>query len=1208
MGEPVQLTLSGPAATYQVRDYYGNLIDQGPVTGSVINVHAIFPGWYKVYVCGTQDQGAPYGKILAGTTFCIFRNNSNFPEVPSASQYPPAQYLQDEVMRDITAMGPQRYQIQDASNPDGDIATIQALITIDNLFYLGMDSVRPRPLMIAFPNGTSDLAGVQKVVQTFQGQVEYWEGRNEPNSTTDGASFVTNELIPFYQTVKGVNPNLKVLAPAIVTIGPYGLGWLQAFFGAGGAKYMDALSFHAYNNVNGDPWLVQQSFNGLNTLLAQYGLQNMEVWQTEQGYMAACYGAYEPRLQGRWTMVQMMAFEQYGVPKEHNYLWYDRNISYWAFPMFWENFDGSLNPAAPLMRVWSEELFGATFKQAFDFGQPGNHMYLGSLFSGPAKSVAAFQSWGSTDGQVTLAVSSGSSVNYVSPFGLQYPMPVVNGQVTIPVPELPVYVELAPGQTVSVVQNNWGPDLALENGVTATPSGTWTTTGGANDISKTFNGVLEDWYYYQNEASQPWTDNIPNGFPYSYGLNLPSVQTVDHVVVYAGVPWQTTSTLVDYDLQYDATGQGDWITLQHVSEPLNSFPVYSPEVDCTADSFFSDRNIFQHSFPPVQTQHIRLLINNVTFGGGANQAIVNAGGQTGPQTVAIREVEAYNASAQSGAAGLSAGSLPPLIAAVQIPDNTVYSGPADITIPAGVISTVAAPIVSVQYFANGTLIGEDTASVQHSFTWIDAPAGQYAITVQVTDANGNVTTSAPVNVTVAVPASISGSFVSTGRGLTGEYFQNPDLTGYPLFSRLDENINFSWGANSPDPSVAPNTFSAQWSGEVEPLYSQTYTFTTQSDAAVRLWVNGQELINDWTPHSLSTDSGNIPLRAGSRYSIVVEYSKQDPSATLQLSWSSASQPLQVIPPTQFYPAITITSPASGVQVSASSNLILATDTIGMSNPIKSVEFYGGDLLLGGTTAAPYQLDWIDLPAGNFPLFAVATDAFGNIATSPVNQLTVAPLASGSVAAAATFIRGDLSTAGNWQGVYGGDGYNVVGDDCNYPSYAVVTQSGEGYHPWAESTPDVRGLQKSSVANDRIASCWYSQTSGTGASITVDVNLTDGQPHSMALYAVDWDGFGPRSEAVSILDAGSGQVLASGTLSSFENGQYLVWNVTGHVRLQVTNLLANSDAVISGLFFGPPASGPAAPAGTASFVMADGTTQGNWQGEYGSSGYNVINST
>src|SRR5207248_1594584 len=88
---------------------------------------------------------------------------------------------------------------------------------------------------------------------------------------------------------------------------------------------------------------------------------------------------------------------------------------------------------------------------------------------------------------------------------------------------------------------------------------------------------------------------------------------------------------------------------------------------------------------------------------------------------------------------------------------------------------------------------------------------------------------------------------------------------------------------------------------------------------------------------------------------------------------------------------------------------------------------------------------------------------------------------------------------------------------------------------------------------------------------VDVNLTDGQSHRLALYALDWDRLG-RSERVDVLDASSGAVLDTRTLSSFGGGQYLVWNLSGHVQLRLTNL-AGQNAVLSGLFFDPPVAAP-----------------------------------
>ena len=79
----------------------------------------------------------------------------------------------------------------------------------------------------------------------------------------------------------------------------------------------------------------------------------------------------------------------------------------------------------------------------------------------------------------------------------------------------------------------------------------------------------------------------------------------------------------------------------------------------------------------------------------------------------------------------------------------------------------------------------------------------------------------------------------------------------------------------------------------------------------------------------------------------------------------------------------------------------------------------------------------------------------------------------------------------------------------------------------------------------IASCWY-----TATSFTVDLNFTDGQAHQVALYLLDWDRQG-RSERVDVLDPSSGAVLDSRTVSGFGAGEYLLWNVSGPVRLRPT---------------------------------------------------------
>jgi hypothetical protein len=54
--------------------------------------------------------------------------------------------------------------------------------------------------------------------------------------------------------------------------------------------------------------------------------------------------------------------------------------------------------------------------------------------------------------------------------------------------------------------------------------------------------------------------------------------------------------------------------------------------------------------------------------------------------------------------------------------------------------------------------------------------------------------------------------------------------------------------------------------------------------------------------------------------------------------------------------------------------------------------------------------------------------------------------------------------------------------------------------------------------------------------------------------------------IDVVDSSSRAVLDSQTLSAFGSGEYLVWDLSGHVQLRVTSL-SGSGAIVSGLFFG-----------------------------------------
>jgi hypothetical protein len=160
---------------------------------------------------------------------------------------------------------------------------------------------------------------------------------------------------------------------------------------------------------------------------------------------------------------------------------------------------------------------------------------------------------------------------------------------------------------------------------------------------------------------------------------------------------------------------------------------------------------------------------------------------------------------------------------------------------------------------------------------------------------------------------------------------------------------------------------------------------------------------------------------------------------------------------------------------------------------------------------------------------------------------------------------DSATQGNWRSAYGHDGYDIPADNSatnpSFPSYAQVTFSGGGPAAWTTSTSDPRALQNAANAG-RISSGFFGDT------MTFDVNFTDDQAHELALYALDWDGYGGgRSERIDVLDAATNSVLSTQTISSFGQGVYLSWGIAGHVKVVVTNLNGNSNAVVNGLFFG-----------------------------------------
>jgi uncharacterized repeat protein (TIGR03806 family) len=257
-----------------------------------------------------------------------------------------------------------------------------------------------------------------------------------------------------------------------------------------------------------------------------------------------------------------------------------------------------------------------------------------------------------------------------------------------------------------------------------------------------------------------------------------------------------------------------------------------------------------------------------------------------------------------------------------------------------------------------------------------------------------------VNSGVANASFVDSSELGNGIGLVGAYYTNHTslnpFIGSPVLTQTNATINFNWSTNGPDPTVGKTNFTVRWLGSVQPQFSENYTFYTTADDGVRLYVNGQLLINDWVDKTnATTDSNSIPLIAQQLYNIELDYYQKTNNASVSLSWSSPSTIPAIIPQTQLYPytnpppAVIISSPTNNSTYTAAASVTIGVAADASYNEISTVAFYANGNLVGilsNSIYTPlYTLTTTGLAAGNYALTAVATDGSGlSSISAPVN--------------------------------------------------------------------------------------------------------------------------------------------------------------------------------------------------------------------------------
>jgi hypothetical protein len=357
---------------------------------------------------------------------------------------------------------------------------------------------------------------------------------------------------------------------------------------------------------------------------------------------------------------------------------------------------------------------------------------------------------------------------------------------------------------------------------------------------------------------------------------------------------------------------------------------------------------------------------------------------------------------------------PPTALIANPSDGATFTQPVDVAINATAADSDGT-VSKVEFFANGNKLGEDTTD-PFSLTWSNTPAGLYALTAIATDNSNARGTSAPVNITVNVASTPTTNTLialgsvwnylddgsDQGTNWISPTFDDSTWTNGPAQLGYGDNDEATTVGYGPDPNNKYVTTYFRRTFVVEnPAFVQELVLHVLRDDGAVVYINGQEVLRlnmppgDITYQMFASGAGDYPfdtntvsfsgLVAGTNV-IAVEV-HQGSANSSDISFELALFAVTV-PPSNFAPLVSMTSPANNTTLAAPANVNLTANASDPDGTVTNVAFYTNSVKLADDPGAPYAFAWNSVPAGVYAVTAVATDADGLSATSSVVNLTV----------------------------------------------------------------------------------------------------------------------------------------------------------------------------------------------------------------------------
>ncbi len=132
----------------------------------------------------------------------------------------------------------------------------------------------------------------------------------------------------------------------------------------------------------------------------------------------------------------------------------------------------------------------------------------------------------------------------------------------------------------------------------------------------------------------------------------------------------------------------------------------------------------------------------------------------------------------------------------------------------------------------------------------------------------------------------AGNIASETSGLKGEYYNNITLSGKPVLTRTDKQIQFGWTLFGPDPEKTGNDFySVRWTGQLRSPGTGTYKIGISGNDGYRLYIDNKLVIDNWIKKGYQTLTTDFAFVAGRTYTLRVEYYEPTGNARFSMVWN-----------------------------------------------------------------------------------------------------------------------------------------------------------------------------------------------------------------------------------------------------------------------------------------------------------------------------------